>query len=181
MLQDMNPAKVAPEAADEDRMMQPPTDSFEDFYERERNGLFGGLCLITGNRHEAEEITQDSFISVWERWSRVSKMENPTGYLYRTALNAFRKRQRRAALALRRVVRTEAPSDAFQTVDDRDVLRRALSELTPRQRAALVVTELLEHTSEEAARLLGIKAVTVRVLTSQARAALTKAMELRNE
>ena len=161
--------------------MRPPRISFEDFYERERDGLFGALCLITGNRQDAEEITQDSFVSLWERWDRISPMDNPTGYLYRTALNGLRKRQRRGVLALRRVVRKQEPRDAFAAVDEWDVLRRALAELTPRQRAALVVTELLGHTSEEAARLLGIKAVTVRVLTSQARAALTKTMELRNE
>ncbi len=181
MLQNMNPSEVLPEAANEGQVMRPPPPTFEEFYEHERDGLFGALCLITGNRHEAEEITQDSFVSLWERWDRVSTMDNPSGYLYRTALNSFRKRQRRAALALRSMVRRGEPQDAFQTVDERDVLRRTLAELTPRQRAALVVTELLGHKPEEAARLLGIKAVTVRVLTSQARAALTKMMEMRNE
>jgi RNA polymerase sigma-70 factor (ECF subfamily) len=177
----MNPAMVLPEAADENRVMQPPVDSFEDFYERERDGLFGALCLITGNRHEAEEITQDSFLALWERWSRVSMMENPKGYLYRTALNAFRKRRRRGALALRHVIRGGESQDAFEAADDRDALRRALATLTPRQRAALVVMELLGHSSEEAGRLLGIRPVTVRVLASQARTALTKTMEQRDE
>jgi RNA polymerase sigma factor (sigma-70 family) len=181
MPQDMNPAMVLPEAANEDQMMQSPVNSFEDFYERERDGLFGALCLITGNRHEAEEITQDSFLALWERWSRVSTMENPGGYLYRTALNAFRKRQRRAALALRHVIRGSESQDAFEVADDRGVLRQALATLTPRQRAALVVTELLGHSSEEAGQLLGIRPVTVRVLASQARAALAKTMERNDE
>src|SRR6266508_1739414 len=80
------------------------TDEFESFYEGERHRLFGALCLITGDRYEAEELAQDAFIAVWERWDRVRAMDSPTGYLYRTAMNAFRKRRRRAALALRRVV-----------------------------------------------------------------------------
>ena len=181
MLQDMNPAVVLPEAADSGRTMQPPPTSFEEFYEHERDGLFGALCLITGNRHEAEEITQDSFVALWERWERVATMENPAGYLYRTAMNGFRKRQRRAALSPRLVLRGERPEDVFEAADDRDVLRRGLASLTARQRAALVVTELLGHTSEEAGELLGIRPVTVRVLASQARAALTKTMEKANE
>jgi DNA-directed RNA polymerase specialized sigma24 family protein len=37
---------------------------------------------------------------------------------------------------------------------------------------SLVLTDLLDHSSEEAARLMGIKATTVRVLASQGRAAL---------
>ena len=177
----MDPSVVLPEVANEGQAMRPQQRTFDEFYEQERDGLFGALCLISGNRHEAEEITQDSFVSLWERWDRVSVMDNPSGYLYRTALNGLRKRQRRGVLALRRVARREEAPDAFAAVDERDVLRRALAELTPRQRAALVVTELLGHTSEEAARLLGIKAVTVRVLTSQARAALTTTTERRDE
>ena len=33
--------------------------SFEDFFEAESPALFRRLCLITGNRHEAEEVMQD--------------------------------------------------------------------------------------------------------------------------
>ena len=181
MLPNMDPAVGLPEAANAEQVMRPSPPSFEEFYEHERDGLFGALCLITGNRHEAEELTQDSFVAVWERWDRVAAMENPTGYLYRTALNGFRKRRRRALFAVRHAIGGGRSQDAFEAVDARDVLRRALATLTPRQRAALVVTELLGHTSEEAGELLGIRAVTVRVLASQARAALGKSMERSDE
>ena len=154
----------------------PDTRSFQAFYEFERDRLYGALCLITGNRHEAEEITQDSFLALWERWERVRDLESPTGYLYRTAMNAFRRRRRRAALAIRHAFVRHEPQDAFEVVDDRDQVRRALASLTPRQRAALVVTELLDYSSEEAAELLRIKPVTVRVLASQARTALNQTM-----
>lgn len=160
--------------------MRPQQQTFDEFYEQERDGLFGALCLMTGNRHEAEELTQESFVLLWERWGRIAVMDNPTGYLYRTALNAFRRRRRRAALALRHAIKGWLQQDAFEAADDRDVLRRALATLSPRQRAALVVTELLGYSSEEAAQLLGIRPVTVRVLASQARAALTKTMEQAN-
>ncbi len=42
--------------------------SFEDFYEDTFRRLFTALCLVTGNRHEAEEIVQDAFLRVYERW-----------------------------------------------------------------------------------------------------------------
>jgi len=54
----------------------------------------------------------------------------------------------------------------------------ALESLTPRQRAALVLTELLEMTSEEAASVLGVRPVTVRVLSSQARASMRERIGL---
>jgi RNA polymerase sigma factor (sigma-70 family) len=156
--------------------------SFEEFFEQERDGLFGALVLMTGNRHEAEEIAQDAFLALWERWDRVRGLENPAGYLYRTAMNVFRKRRRRAALALRRVVRAEPErQDALADADRRTVVAAALATLTPRQRAALVVTDLLGFTSEEAGRMLGVKPVTVRVLASQGRAALKARMERSDE
>ncbi|HEX9235014.1 MAG TPA: sigma factor, partial [Actinomycetota bacterium] len=63
-----------------------PLSSFEDFYQGERDALFGALALITGSRFEAEEIAQDAFLAVWQRWDRVAGMESPAGYLYRTAM-----------------------------------------------------------------------------------------------
>ncbi len=81
--------------------------NFEAFFDAEHAGLFGALCLVTGNRQEVEEIMQEAFLRLWERWDHVSIMENPTGFLYRTAMNVLRNRYRRAALAVRRAL--EAP------------------------------------------------------------------------
>jgi RNA polymerase sigma-70 factor (ECF subfamily) len=154
---------------------------FESFYEGERDGLFGALVLITGNRHEAEEIAQDAFVAIWERWDRVSGLENPTGYLYRTAMNGFRKRRRRAALAVRHAIHVAPREDLFAQADARQVVSQAMAGISRRQRAALVLTELLGFSSEEAGRALGIRPVTVRVLASQGRAAMKKSMERRDE
>lgn len=157
------------------------TRSFEAFFEAERDGLFGALVLITGDRHEAEEVTQDAFLAVWERWDRVGAMEKPAGYLYRTAMNVFRRRRRRAALAVRRAVGLVHAEDAFAAADARQVVARALAGLSRRQRAALVLTELLGFTSEEAGLTLGIRPVTVRVLASQGRAAMKRSLERSDE
>lgn len=157
------------------------TRSFEAFFEAERDGLFGALALIAGDRHEAEEVTQDAFLALWERWERVGGMENPAGYLYRTAMNLFRRRRRRAALAVRRAVGLFHAEDPFAAADAREVVARALAGLSRRQRAALVLTELLGFTSEEAGRAMGIKPVTVRVLASQGRAAMKQCLERSHE
>jgi RNA polymerase sigma factor (sigma-70 family) len=152
--------------------MADPTVSFEAFFQAESRVLFRRLCVITGNAAEAEEIMQDAFLALWERWDRVRTLEDPTGYLYRTAMNAFRKRYRRSRLALRRALPLAEPEEPFAGVDARHDLATALAQLTPRQRAALVLTDVLGFTSEEAADTLGVKAVTVRSLASRAREAL---------
>jgi RNA polymerase sigma-70 factor, ECF subfamily len=155
---------------------QGPT-AFSEFFEASHASLFRAMYLLTGNRQEAEELTQEAFVRVLERWDRVVRMERPEGYLYRTALNLHRNRQRRARAALRRVVASpEPPRDDFDRADERDALARALAKLPARQRAAVILTELLDYSSERAGEVLGIRAGTVRALTYQGRNALREAL-----
>jgi RNA polymerase sigma-70 factor (ECF subfamily) len=142
---------------------------FQQFYDAEHGRLFGALCLVTGNRHDAEELMQEAFLKVWERWDVVQGMESPVGYLYRTAMNAFRMRFRRAKIAARRVARTIARTDPLDVFEARFELDRGLAALTNRQRAAVVLTDLLEFSSADAAQTLGTTAATVRKLASEGR------------
>jgi RNA polymerase sigma factor (sigma-70 family) len=150
---------------------------FEEFFEAQAPTLFRRLYLIAGDRNEAEEIMQDAFIVVLERWDRVRDMDDPEGYLYRVAFNIQRKRRRMATIALRRVLRITPPADDFAAVDNRTVIALALAHLTPRQRAALVLTELLGYPSEEAAAIMKVRPSTVRVLAHQGRAAIRRHMK----
>jgi RNA polymerase sigma factor (sigma-70 family) len=159
----------------------PAEDTFEGFFERNHTRLLRGLYLVTGNAQEAEEIMQDAFLAVWERWDRIREMDDPTGYLFRTAMNRSRSRVRRASRAARRTVGRVDRRDAFADVEDRDTVGRALAAVSPRQRAALVLTEYLGYPSEEAGKILGIKAVTVRALASQGRAAMKTELESDDE
>src|SRR6266508_4363457 len=134
-MREMNgPARMVPLV--DRRRDDAPMDrvSFEEFFHAERDGLFGALVLMTGSRLEAEELAQDAFLAVWERWDRVAGMDNPAGYLYRSAMNGFRKRRRRAALAVRRVVGMAPEEDAFAAADARQVVAVALAGLSRRQR-----------------------------------------------
>jgi RNA polymerase sigma factor (sigma-70 family) len=127
---------------------------------------------VTGSRDEAEDVMQEAFLQVWQRWDRICRMDKPAGYLFRTAMNLTRKRRRRAALALKRAVGLAPPADAFAQVDDRDELIRAMRSLTPRERAAIVLTALEEYSSREAGQMLGISDSTVRVLAGRARTSM---------
>ena len=78
--------------------------TFESFFEDEKDRLLRVLSVITGSTAEAEDIAQEAFTRVLERWDSVRSMENPSAYLYKTAMNGFRSEYRRAALSLKRVV-----------------------------------------------------------------------------
>jgi RNA polymerase sigma-70 factor (ECF subfamily) len=150
--------------------------SFQDFFEIEERALFSALYLLTGNRHDAEELTQEAFLKLWERWSNVQSFANPTGYLYRTALNLFRMRWRRASVAARRVARLIHRSDPIDAAESRHEIDRALATLPPRQRVAVVLTELLDMTSTEAAEAMSVKPATVRRLVQDGREGLRRVL-----
>jgi RNA polymerase sigma-70 factor (ECF subfamily) len=142
---------------------------FEAFFEDQHARLYGTLCLVTADAGEAEDVMQEAFIKIWERWDRVAEHPDPPGYLYRTAFNLYRSRIRRAVRAARRTLAGPSAEDPIAGVEDREVLASALRGLPRRQRAAVVLTELVGLSSEEAGRALGIRPVTVRVLASQGR------------
>jgi RNA polymerase sigma-70 factor (ECF subfamily) len=161
----------------EESAVEDPTAAFEEFFATERTRLHRALFAITGSRAEAEDIAQDAFLRVWERWDRIGSLEDPAGYLHRTAMNVFRDRRRRLLLSLRRVVHLSPDTDEYETVEARSVAASVLGSLPPRQRAVVVLTEGLGYTAEEAGGMLGIKGSTVRALHHQARSTLRRSTE----
>jgi RNA polymerase sigma factor (sigma-70 family) len=148
--------------------------TFEDLFADQHERLFRALYLVVGNSHEAEELMQDAFLHVLERWDRI---DNPVGYLYRSAFNSTRSRFRRLTLAAKRTFAPRQAEDPFAAADLRDQMVRALRVLPERQRAALVLLDLLDYRSEDAAEVLGITAATVRSLASHGRTAMKLSLE----
>ena len=147
--------------------------SFERFYADTARPLFTALCLVTGNRHEAEEIAQEALVRVFERWDRVGEFDDPAGYLFRVAMNVFRDRYRRVSLGLRRALfLAPKATDDFAAVESRDAVVRLLRGLEPKQRAAVVLTAILGYPADDVGEMLGVGASSVRSLTTRARAAM---------
>ena len=145
---------------------------FDEFFEDEHERLFKALYFVTGDRQDAEELMQDAFMKLWERWDQIDRISDPTGYLFRVALNGFRMRRRRAATAVRRLAPVTEERDLFAEAEMRADVRRLLLGLTVRQRAALLLVDLLGYPSEQAARILRVRPSTVRALATQGRKAL---------
>jgi RNA polymerase sigma-70 factor (ECF subfamily) len=158
-----------------------PPDTFETFFEQQYTNLLKAMYLVTGNRHEAEEITQDAFVRALERWERVRKADNRAGYLYRIAVNLYRSKLRRLARGARKTPKPTPEADPFEAADDRDAVGRAMTSLSEGQREALIMVDWLGMTDEEAAAVLGISPVTVRVRRHRARANLRPLLETRDE
>ena len=148
--------------------------TFDVFFADHHQRLYRALYLIVGDRHDAEELMQDAFLHVLEKWHRI---DDPVGYLYRSALNATHSRFRRLATAAKRTLTPGEPEDPFAAADLHDEMVRAIRALPERQRAALVLVDLLDYRSEDAADLMGITPATVRSLASHGRATLKISLE----
>ena len=156
------------------REAEAPLD-FSVFFAEEHRGLFKALYFVTGNRADAQELMQEAFLTMWERWDTIDRIDDPTGYLFRVALNGFRMRVRAARRTARRLVAVDPAYDPFGEVDLREDVRTMLRSLAPRQRAALVLLDLYGYGSDDAAAILRIRPSTVRALATQGRAVLRTA------
>lgn len=157
----------------DERAATPPI-TFSEFFAERYARLVRACLLLAGSAAEGEDLAQEAMARIFERWDRVSEMEDPEGYLYRTALNLHRNAVKRLAMAARRRVVAVAV-DAGAMADRRVDLLRALRSLPRTQREALVLVSWLGYTAEEAGSLLGIDASSVRGRLHRARQTLRKA------
>jgi RNA polymerase sigma-70 factor (ECF subfamily) len=146
------------------------TASFEDFYRAEYRSVARALLIVAGSAAAAEDLAQEAFARTYELWNSVSAMASPAGYVYRAALNLHRSRLRRAAVALRH--RGSAPARVEPEPGLQHEVREMLGSLPQAQREALMLVEWLGYTAEEAARILDVRASSVRGRLHRARLTL---------
>ena len=137
---------------------------FESFCKEHFVSVSRTAFLITGDAEEAQDLAQEGFVRAYERWGRVSEMDRPDAWVHRVvtnlAISSWRRRRVRSRL--------QAPDPVVPEPDAPDlVLARALRELPPAQRAAVVLRYYLDWSATESAEALGKNPSTVRALTHQ--------------
>ncbi|GCE78369.1 RNA polymerase sigma factor SigE [Cellulomonas biazotea] len=159
---------------------QPPT--WEQIVRDHSARVYRLAYRLTGNRHDAEDLTQETFVRVFRSLNTYTP-GTFEGWLHRITTNLFLDQARR-----KQRVRMDGmgdDADRFASVDqlgsperayehgnlDHDV-QRALDELPPEYRAAVVLCDIEGLSYEEIAVTLGIKLGTVRSRIHRARARL---------
>ena len=161
---------------------KPP--SWDEIVREHSTRVYRLAYRLTGNPQDAEDLTQDVFIRVFRSLDGYTP-GTFEGWLHRITTNLFLDRVRRANR-----IRFEAlPEDAerlpsgqptpetavLSDLFDPDV-ERALAELPPDFRAAVVLCDVEQLSYEEIAATLGIKLGTVRSRISRGRAMLRAAL-----
>lgn len=153
------------------------TDDVRAFVAARGTALSRTAYLLTGNRHAAEDLVQETYVEMVRQWSRITRADREP-YVRRIMYSRFVDGLRR-----RKLVEwpTAAPLDSATAADessaavDRMALRGALAQLTPRQRAFLVLRFYDDLTEVQTAQALGVSTSTVK---SQTRVALQRLREL---
>jgi RNA polymerase sigma factor (sigma-70 family) len=162
--------------------------SWDDVVREHSGRVFRLAYRLTGNLHDAEDLTQDVFIRVFRSLSTYTP-GTFEGWLHRITTNLFldtvrrRQRIRFDALADDAAERLSGREPAPEHVlDDRMLdadVQAALDALPPDFRAAVVLCDIEGLSYEEIAATLGIKLGTVRSRIHRGRAQLRAALEHR--
>jgi RNA polymerase sigma factor (sigma-70 family) len=178
----------AVDQADPGQAAQWTPPSWEDVVREHSVRVYRLAYRLTGNCHDAEDLTQEVFVRVFRSLPSYTP-GTFEGWLHRITTNLFlditRRRQRirfeglgeETAARLRGAEPT--PSQAF---DDRHLdhdIAEALADLPPEYRAAVVLCDIEGLTYEEIAGALGVKLGTVRSRIHRGRAQLRAALEHR--
>jgi RNA polymerase sigma factor (sigma-70 family) len=147
-----------------------------EFCDRIRYRLVGALVLSCGDAGVAEELAQDTLVRAWERWSEVSRMESPEGWVFRTGFNLAGSWRRRRAAERRANRRATDPEHhaAPHPVAEVEAVRQAVAGLPDRQRAVIVARYYLGYDVAATAALLDCAEGTVKAATSHAVANLRR-------
>lgn len=175
--------------------------AFEDAFARHRHELHVHCYRMTGSFWDAEELTQLTFERAWRNRSGFEHKASTRTWLYKIATNAcldhLKRHERRTSLAGNvsdilernrhlqpypdsRSMTPGGGEDPADTVAARETTElffvAALTALSPRQRAVLIVTELLGWSAAEAAVLIDTSVPATNSLLQRARTTMRSAI-----
>ena len=154
-----NDVVLAQKSADGD------TAAFEELYHRHFRRVYA-LCLrMTGKPEQAEDLTQDVFIQLFNKIGSFRGDSAFTTWLHRMTVNQvlmhFRKRSTKSELTS---VDEETPDEIVRGTEnpdkmpiiDRIALEKAVQQLPPGYRTVFILHDVEGYEHEEIARMMGV-------------------------
>ena len=176
-------APVDPVQPGEGAPWTPPT--WDEVVREHADRVYRLAYRLTGNQHDAEDLTQETFVRVFRSLAsyRPGTFE---GWLHRITTNLFLDMVRRRARIRMEALPDDSdriagtgpePEQVFSDTHLDPALQRALDQLPPEFRAAVVLCDVEGLSYEEIGATLGVKLGTVRSRIHRGRAALRAALE----
>ena len=142
------------------------TPGFTAFVSARTPALLRSAYLLTGDQQLAEDLVQTALVRTEARWNRVVAGGDPEPYvrtvMYRLHISWWRRRRVAEVLTADAPDARDGTADFVDQLVQADVLRRALLQLPPRQRAVVVLRYFEDRSESEVAGMLGCSVGTVR-------------------
>jgi RNA polymerase sigma-70 factor (ECF subfamily) len=163
------------EAARLDRARQGDEEAFRELVERHSTEVFRLAYRLTGNRENAEDVVQETFLKAYRSLHRFDARSAFGTWLYRIAANCavdvLRRGERHDKRQATPVAQDDDGVDPFDRIESIEPgpLRRTLSseierrvadslaQLTPMERTAFVLRHFEEHSIADIGRALGTR------------------------
>ncbi|HVZ34707.1 MAG TPA: sigma-70 family RNA polymerase sigma factor [Polyangiaceae bacterium] len=163
------------------QVAQGDVQAYRQLVERHLRGIHAFAYRMLGSRAEAEEVSQESFLRLWQEAGRFVARAKPSTWLYRVAHNLAidrlrRRRERPDLEGIEQVAGTEGPAQSHDRRQLAAAVERALAELPERQRAAIGLVHYQGLSNAEAAEVLGVGVRALESLLARARRQLREGL-----
>jgi RNA polymerase sigma-70 factor, ECF subfamily len=160
-------------------------DAFEQLVRVHADRLFAVVLRVSGNRHEAEEIVQETFVRAWRNLARFEGRSRFFTWLYRIGMNETRRSQERRKSRPAPIAEApgeiaderEAPHRRAEAHDLQQALESAILALPIEYRMPLVLRDVEGLSTAEAAAVMDLGEAAFKSRLHRARLAVRAAVQ----
>lgn len=174
-------------------------EAFDRFVETFRSKIFRYSFMMCGHREDAEEVSQETLLKVFESFDQLREPERVKAWVFRIAKNACLMKRRKSVFApsqelsldqflpspdedgghrkLQIADWSELPDTQFLRAELRDVLSRAIAELPEIYRGVILLRDVEELSTEETAAALDVSLEVVKTRLHRARLAIRQKLD----
>ncbi len=164
---------------------------FDRFVEGFRSRLFQYSLLVCGQREDAEEVAQDALLKVFENFDQLREPERVRAWVFRIARNACLMKRRKSVFAPAQELSLDElmpgsnlsgggrkieiadwsslPDTEVLRSELKEILEQAIRELPEIYKSVLLLRDVEELTTEEAAEILDVSEDVVKTRLHRAR------------
>ena len=172
--------------------------TLEEIYHKYNKLVYNLALQYVQNREDAQEITQDTFVSIHQSFPKFKENSQLSTWIYRIAINKSldfikaKKRQKRFAIfaSLFHADSNELIHDASNfshpgvLLEQKEIISKIfqlINDLPPKQRTALILSKLEQKSQKEIGEIMEISAKAAESLIQRAKAGLAKKMSSTKE
>jgi len=180
-------------------LMAGQPEAFDRFVEHFRARIFQYSWLMCGHREDAEEVAQETLLRVFENFNQLRQPERVRAWVLRIAKNFCLMKRRRSQFAPERELSLDAympaldrdgghvklqiadwsslPEDRMLQSELRQVLDKAVAGLPDTYRSVMLMRDVEELSTEEAAQVLDLSIDVVKTRLHRARLAIRQELD----